>query len=122
MQAMHAQSYEISSRSGHAAPTEKLALWALDGGQTASAKRWEAEAQRVEQELWNAKRDAARVDIWLLGLTDKERAVITAHELDRLPWYKVAFQSEKLIGHYMTENGLRRIGRQALDKICKIAR
>lgn len=122
MQAMHAQSYEISSRSGHAAPTEKLALWALDGGQTASAKRWEAEAQRVEQELWNAKRDAARVDIWLLGLTVKERKVLTAHEIDGLSWPEVSFESPKLMGYHMTPDGLRRIGKQAIEKVCSIAR
>lgn len=122
-QAIHAQKYDLKPRSSsHSSPTEKLAIWSVDGGKTTLADHWEKEAKQIETELWNVRRDVARVDAWLLGLTDKERAVITAHELDGLPWYKVSFQSESLLGTYMTDGGLRKIGRTAMDKICRIAR
>lgn len=124
MQAVHAQRYFGTPPPSHfnSSRTETLALAAADGRHTETTRRWLGELNDIEQELRKARLDVARVDVWMLGLTGRERAVITAHEIEREPWYKVAFQSEKLLGHYMTADGLRRIGRQAFEKICMIAR
>lgn len=121
MQAIHAQGYEYHS-GGRSSPTERHALRGADGAQTDAAERWAEELKRVEDELFTARMNVSRVEIWLAGLTEKERIVITAHEIDHLPWYRVAFQSEKLLGHYMSESGLRHIGRGAINKINHITR
>lgn len=119
MQAVHAQSYEYHPHtSAHSAPTENAVFRSFDGGGTAQAKAWAQELRQLEK----ARFDAVRVEVWLSGLTDKERKVITARYIDHLTWPAVAMNSDELIGYFMTPDGLRRIGRVAFEKICMIAR
>lgn len=123
MQAIHAQRYFCTPPpSFTSSKTEMLALSAVDGMHTETTRRWSDELNEIEQELRKARLNVARVDVWMRGLTDRERAIITAHEIEREPWYKVSFQSEKLIGQYLGQERLRGIGKQALKKICTIAR
>lgn len=118
MNAVHAQQYECSSGSFDSSPTERLAL----AEESAAGRRWREELEQLKRDERKARFDIAFVDTWLQALTDKERAAVTAHEIDGLPWFKVAFQSERLFGHYLTADSLRKIGKAAFDKICRIAR
>lgn len=118
MQAIHAQSYDLHIRSWHSSPTERC----LEGRQTASAKVWAEELRQLDRETQEARFAVAYVDAWLCGLTEKEQKAITAHEIDGLSWQEVSFESPELLGYYMSPDGLRRIGKLAIEKICRIAR
>lgn len=118
MQAIHGQNYDQVSRpvGRVSSPTERCAL--AVGCETETARAWREELQSLRQ----ARINVARVDVWLLGLTEKERKVLTAREIDGSTWPQMAMNSHSIVGFYMTADGLRRIGKAAFEKVCRIAR
>lgn len=118
--AIHAQRYSgIPVRTPGGSITEKTALRAADGVENADAKRWRKELGSAEAEIQRLRCEMRMVDTWLSGLTEKERRVITAHELDDQSWLEMSLSD--LLGCPMSESGLKKIGRKAIEKICMIA-
>lgn len=123
LHAIHAQSYTgAPTTKSRSSITERTALRAADGYRYEDVQRWEAELRQIEAEIRSLERYPRYVDIWLSALTDKERAVITAHEIELQSWEEMASHSAKLLGVYYSVSGLRKIGRTAMMKITDIAR
>lgn len=124
LHAIHAQSYNAppSGQPFGGSVTERVVLFSADGKQDQNAVRWSRELQQIETEIRHLQRVPRLVEIWLSGLNEKERTVITAHEIDRESWEEMATHSTKLLGMYYSVSGLRKIGKTAMQKVANIAR
>ena len=115
MQAIHGQHYDFTpSRGAPSSVQERLCLKELE---TPDAERWQKELRTLEAEIRKAESDAKFVDIWLTGLTEKERTVLTAHEIDLMSWTEMEINSVKLLGEYYSTSGLQKINARALQRI-----
>lgn len=123
MHAVRTQKYTgLPARSANSSIVEDVALHAVDGGETADSVRWRQELAQIEAEIYRAQRNIRYVDIWLSGLSDKQRAVVTAHTINKKTWPYICVNSETLIGVWMSESGLRNVHRAAISTILNIAR
>lgn len=102
--------------------TERTALRAVDGYKSPVVVCWQQELHQIETEIRTLQKYPRYVDIWLSALNEKERVVVTAHEIELKSWTEIELQSSKLLGNHYSESGLRRICRTAMTKICDIAK
>lgn len=100
--------------------TERIGIYAADGYQSPDAARWEKELRSIEAEIRQTESNARCVDIWLSALTEKERSVITAREIEQQTWEEMS--NHEILGNYYSISGMRNIHKAAMQKIQNIAR
>lgn len=121
--AMHAQQYKDMPPCGRVSkPVEDLAIRYMDGYVPDVLKGWMAESEEMQRELMQLQTSIVYVDTWLSALTDKERMVVTDHELYAIPFKAMSYASARKFGYHMSADGIRKINHKALQKIYDIAR
>lgn len=121
--AMHAQQYKDMPSCGRVSkPVEDLAIRYMDGYVPDVLKGWMAESEEMQRELRKLETSIVYVDTWLGALTDKERMVVTDHELDDISYREISYASTRKFGYHMSADGIRKINHKALQKIYDIAR
>lgn len=121
--AIQAQQYRDTPPSGKVSkPVEELALRYVDGYIPDTLAGWMKESEEMWSELRSLDISITYVDTWLEGLSDKERSVIVAHEIDQKSWSEIASTSAKTFGYHVGVSNLQKIKRKAIQKIYAIAR
>lgn len=124
--AIRAQQYSGMPHSGAInRSVEDTALRFADGYKPPNVQRWMDEHAHVMRQISGLSRDVAHVDRWLaadnLALTTQERLIVRAHRVDHMAWRELSAVSTRLLGYHMSESGLRKLERRAMDKIYAIA-
>ena len=110
----------VSSKGQKSSIVETVGLRALDGETYADADRWKRELDGMEREIRKKERAVRCVDIWLSALDDAEKFAVEWHYIDHKTWERVSLATDRLLGYYVGADGMRRIGREAIKKICSI--
>lgn len=119
--AIGAQTYDhIHTKVKKDSIVETLGLRSLDGETYADADRWQRELDALEREIRTKERAVRYVDIWLSALDDSEKIAVEWHYIDHKTWERVSLATDRLLGYYIGAEGMRRIGREAIRKICSI--
>ena len=119
--AIGAQTYDHTHIKGKKdSIVETLGLRSLDGETYADADRWQRELDALEREIRTKERAVRYVDIWLSALDDSEKIAVEWHYIDHKTWERVSLATDRLLGYYIGADGMRRIGREAIRKICSI--
>lgn len=121
--AVKAQKYSDLPASGKISkPVEDLALRYVDGYVPDSLGNWMRESEAMWAELRDLDISITYVDTWLEGLSVKERAIVTAHEINKRSWADISSTSAREYGVHLGVSALQMIKRSAMKNIYAIAR
>ena len=102
-------------------PTGQIGSAAADGCMTEEMKELQKEINALEAELRIKKIVVHFVDAWLDGLNEKERWIIEKQVIDGAYWREVIFSYKTKFGEEYSKDGLKRIKKNAMNKIYRIA-
>lgn len=122
--AIRAQQYSGMPHSGAInRSVEENAIRHADGYLSPLLRDWTRELAAMEDEIATLENAVGYVDGWLSVLDAREQIVITSHSpIGLMSWREMAADSKRLLGEYMSQSGLRKIGRAAERKIYSIAK
>lgn len=101
-------------------PTEKLALMLVGGWEPEDLKHMRARLAAMVNARERAQAEAAFVDVWLKALPERERFVVTAQTIDRLPWDDVREAYQGRFGE-ASKDTLKRLRARGMEIIYEIA-
>lgn len=108
-------------------PTEQAALSLAEGEgfersfYGAQARECEHQIRELRAELDEKRMLIAYVQSWLEGLTERERWVIERHIIEREIWYDIIPQFNARFVDNITRDRLKRLQKQALERIYAMA-
>lgn len=102
-------------------PTARIGIAVADGCMTDDMKILQKEIEDLEYELRKRKIVVHFVAAWLDGLNEKERWIIEKQVIDGSYWREVIFSYKAKFGDEYSKDGLKRIKKNALNKIYRIA-
>lgn len=102
-------------------PTARIGAAVADGCMTDDMKFLQKEIDELEYELRKRKIVVHFVAAWLDGLNEKERWIIEKQVIDGAYWREVIFSYKAKFGDEYSKDGLKRIKKNALNKIYRIA-
>ncbi len=102
-------------------PTERIGIMLASGYEPEDLKELEKKIVECRKELLQKSRVVQFVDAWLEGLTEKEQWVIRQQVIDGAFWREIIREYQAKYGDQYSKEGLKKIKRNALRKIYKLA-
>jgi hypothetical protein len=102
--------------------TERAGIMLADGYVSADAQEMERTIVRLQAECEAKQRDIACVNAWLHGLGAKDAWIIARFYFDGMTYAEIGHCCKAEFGSEYSKFVLRRMRKDALDKICEMAR
>lgn len=102
-------------------PTGRLGDFLAKGGKSEHLKQAEEELQKMEIEYNQKIPTVIFVNAWVTALDNKERFVIEEKVLGGLSWRQLVYSFRREFGDTYSQQGLKKIRTNAMEKIYKIA-
>jgi hypothetical protein len=102
--------------------TARAGISLADGYTSGYAQELEREATRLQEEYETKSGTICNVEAWMKGLGRKHAWIIERFYFDGLTYAEIGFAAKAEFGAEYSKYVLRRMRREALDKICEMAR
>lgn len=102
-------------------PTGVLGGRLAEGYKTDHIREAEEELERMKVEYYAKLPTVMFVNAWIKALSNKELFVIENKTFGGVSWRQLAFMFHREFGDMYSQDGMRRIRKQAMEKIYKVA-